>query len=134
MNAKLETSSPSAMAGQLLYLGERHSVAIYTRDGECWVAEFSGGRGELIDAATFFHFHTGVLRYSHGRRAAALNSATPLMPEMLEKIERLHESSKARDDKMLNVIVAVVESLKRNWRNMASRIFGRSAKRAGRLS
>jgi hypothetical protein len=133
MNANPETSLPNAAAGQLLHLGERHLVAIYTREGVCWVAEFRDGRGELIDPATFFHFHTGALRYSHGRRAAALASATALTPEVLEKIERLHQSSNARDDKMLNVSVAVVESLMRYCREVASRISGQ-AKGAGRLS
>ena len=45
--------------GRLLRLGEGHEVAIYRRDGVCWPAEFRHGRGELIDAASWFRFHAG---------------------------------------------------------------------------
>jgi len=73
----------------MIDLGTGHTIAIYKRNGVCWVAEFRDGRGERDYAGSWFRFHAGGLRYCHNRRRAALESSTPLTPEMLEKIERL---------------------------------------------
>jgi hypothetical protein len=115
--------------GQLLRLSAQHEIAIYLRDGASWVAEFTDGRGELMDAATWFRFHIGTLRYSHGLRAAALKSATALTQEVLEKIERLHRQAEARDSKVLTGGLAVLESVKRYCSDMASRMHGLTSKR-----
>lgn len=79
-----------AISGHVIHLGDGKSVAIYQRDGVCWIADFQFGVARLTDAASWFRFHTGVLRYSHSRRAAALDSTTPIPPEMAEQIRRLH--------------------------------------------
>lgn len=87
--------SEGAISGSVLQLDERHKVAIYQRQGVCWVADFQDGAGRLVDAASWFRFHAGALRYSHGRRAAALGSSAPISPELAEQIERLHQSTLA---------------------------------------
>lgn len=86
----LRASTTGLEDGQLLHLREGHEVAIYKRNGVSWVAEFRNGRSELFDAAWWFYFHLGSLRYSHGMREAALDAATAITPEVLAKIERLH--------------------------------------------
>ena len=84
------TGTTAGVEGQLLHLRAGYDVAIYTRNGICWVAEFHNGRANLIDGTTWFRFHSGPLRNSHGNRAAALDSASALTPEVLAHIERLH--------------------------------------------
>jgi hypothetical protein len=90
MNDDMRASTTTMADGQLLRLREGHQVAIYKRNGVNWVAEFRNGRSELFDAAWWFYFHLGSLRYSHGMRETALDSATAITPEVLAKIERLH--------------------------------------------
>ena len=102
--------SEGAIGGSVIHLGDGHRVAIYQRDGECWVADFQGGTGQLVDAATWFRFHTGVLRYSHGRRAAALESMAPISPELAEQIERLHRSPNAAPERPKFFPASVVAS------------------------
>jgi hypothetical protein len=84
--------SQGAISGNVIHVDDDQSVAIYQRDGVCWVADFHCGAGQLVDAASWFRFHAGVLRYSHGRRAAALESMAPISPQLAEQIERLHQS------------------------------------------
>jgi|SRR5450631_452124 hypothetical protein len=134
MNTHLKNSPPSAVNGRLLRWGERHAVAIYTRDGVCWVAEFRDGCGELIDATTFFHFHAGTLRHADGRRAAALESATALTQELLEKIEGLHRQADARHSRRVGARAAFLVPLQRYCSDMASRIRGLASKRTQGLS
>ena len=115
-------------------MGEGHEVAIYTRDGAFWVAEFKDGRGELLNAATFFRFHAGVLRYRNRRHAATLESAMTLTPELLERIEGLHQQFDAHNARILDVSVAVVAAVMRCCRRLALMIRSRTAKIAERLS
>jgi hypothetical protein len=84
--------SQGAISGNVIHVGDDQCVAIYQRDGVCWVADFQCGAGQLVDAASWFRFHAGVLRYSHGRRAAALESMAPISPQLAERIEHLHQS------------------------------------------
>ena len=133
MNAHSETAVPNFIDGHLLQLGEGHEVVIYTRDGRFWVAEFKDGRDELLNAATFFRFHAGVLRYSNRRYAPALASAMALTPEVLERIERLHQQFEAHDARILGASVAVVASVMRCCRGLALMIRGRTAKIAERV-
>jgi hypothetical protein len=134
MNRNAENDFSDTVRGHLLHLGERHQVAIYARNGMRWVAEFREGRGELIDAATWFHFHAGALRYSHGKRAAALESATALTQELLEEIERLHQTDEHHRAQMADIRVGVLESLKRYFSNSLPRFTARASKRAQRFS
>src|SRR5689334_7401053 len=73
-------------------LGVGHSIAIYERNAGYYVAEFRDGGARLEYAGSWFRFHAGGLRYCHNRRAA-LRSSAPLIPEILQKIERLHAES-----------------------------------------
>jgi len=84
--------SQGAISGNVIRVDDDQSVAVYRRHGVCWVADFQCGTGQLVDAATWFRFHAGVLRYSHGRRAAALESMAPISPQLAAQIERLHQS------------------------------------------
>ena len=85
--------SEGAITGSVIHVDDGQSVAIYRRHGVCWVADFQWGAGQLVDAASWFRLHAGVLRYSHGRRAAALESMAPISPQLAEQIERLHRSA-----------------------------------------
>jgi hypothetical protein len=80
----------SAIQGQLLRLSERREVAIYLREGTLWVADFIDGRGELVDAATWFRFNCGVPGASWSRRRMLLESALPLSWDLVGRIEELH--------------------------------------------
>jgi hypothetical protein len=116
MNDNRHTSTSTVNEGQLLRLREGHQVAIYKRDGVNWVAEFRNGRSELFDAAWWFYFHLGSLRYSHGIREAALDSATAITPEILAKIERLHR----RVERVAHPRFATVafNAVRRYWRSI----------------
>ena len=100
-------------------------IAVYQRGGVCWVAEFRDGHGELHDAAVWFRFHAGALRYCHNRRLAALKSDMPLIPEMLEKIEHLHRASEAREERLLPVPRTVAAAARRWAIGLMSHLRGR---------
>src|SRR5689334_7787111 len=101
--------------GQLLQLGEQHAVAIYRREGTCWVAEFRAGSSALVDASTWFHFHAVELRHSHGRRAAGLRSAAALTPQVIEEIQRLHREAALENAQTPARSVAAHGTLQRCW-------------------
>ena len=129
MNAECqERAAPPS--GHLIHLGPGHSIAIYERNGAGWVAEFRDGRGEVMHAGTWFRFHAGGLRYCHNRRTprTALESATPLTPTMLERIERLHRDSEAREERMLAVPRTIAAAVQRYWISAMSRIRGGASK------
>lgn len=77
------------MQGQLLTLGDEHQVAIHSRGGELWVADFRGDHYELVSAAAWFRLHCGICHMSFSLRRA-LRFAAPLSNEMVATIERLH--------------------------------------------
>jgi hypothetical protein len=81
--------------GQLLVLDDQHKIAIHSRDGELWVAEFQGERAELVRAAAWFRLHYGIGRTSFSLRRA-LRSAVPLSNEMEVAIEKLHRLEQSR--------------------------------------
>ena len=75
--------------GQLLMLDDQHKVAIHSRDGELWVAEFRGDHAELIPGANWFRL-PGICHMSFSLRRA-LRFAVPLSNEMMAEIEKLHQ-------------------------------------------
>lgn len=84
-----EGTETSAIAGQLLTLDDQHKIAIHSRAGELWVAEFHGDHAELVRAAAWFRLHYGIGHMSFSLRRA-LRSAVPLSHEMEVAIEKLH--------------------------------------------
>jgi hypothetical protein len=88
--------APCAVQGQILRLSERRETAIYLRDGKLWVADFIDGRGELIDAATWFRFNCGSRASPHARRRMAIDSAIPLYEQLEKRIDVLHHSGATR--------------------------------------
>ena len=132
MNGLFENAVTNCIDGHLLQMGEGHEIAIYTRDGVFWVAEFREGRSELHNGTTFFQFHAGALRYSKKPYALARASATELTPEVLDRIERLHQQLDAQDARILGASVAVVAFVMRCCRGLTLMIRSRTSKIAER--
>lgn len=114
MRARSE-HGPVPTEGQLMQLDEQHAIAIYRREGTCWVAEFRGGTGVLVEASSWFHFDVGELRHSHGRRAAALRSATALTPEISKKIECLHRQADPKNTRIAARAAAALGTAQHYW-------------------
>ena len=95
MDAKSETGAALPIDGHAVDLGPAHWAAFYDRNGVSWVAEFRGGRGEVMNANTWYYFHAGRLGYWNSQRGGGRFSM-PLTPDMLEAIQRLHEAKEAR--------------------------------------
>jgi len=114
-------SSGSINGGYIINLGARHSIAMHERNGHWWVAEFRGGCGELRYAGTWFDLYAENLRYCHDRRTG-LPCSTPLTPEMLERIERLHRESEARDERILTLPRTVAAAARRCAISVMSRL------------
>jgi hypothetical protein len=123
MNTESEARTAPSINGHMIALGAEHSIAVYERNGVCWVAEFCDGRGTLEYATSWFRFHAGGLRYCHNRRTA-FQSSTPLTPKMLQKIERLHAESDARQERMLAVPRTVAAAAQRWAISLVSHLRG----------
>ena len=76
MNAETQMRTAPSINGYMITLGAGHSVALYERNRECYVAEFRDGCIALAYAGSWFRFHAGALRSYDGR--AALRSSMPL--------------------------------------------------------
>jgi hypothetical protein len=126
MNAESKARTAPSINGHTIVLGAGHSIAIYERNRECYVAEFRDGRGRLEYAGSWFRFNAGALRCYSGR--AALRSSVPLSPEIVEKIERLHAASEARQERMLALPRTVAAAARRYWINVVSRLRRRAAR------
>jgi hypothetical protein len=126
MNAQSQVNIAPSISGNTIVLGAGHSIAIYERNGECYVAEFRDGCGSLEDASSWFRFHAGVLRWGQGR--TALQSSMPLNSEMLEKIERLHAANDACQARMLAVSGSVAAAARRYWISAISQLRGHAAR------
>jgi hypothetical protein len=118
-----------AITGNTMQLGDRHSIAIHHRDGRCWVAEFHEGRGELVDAASWFRSYLGALRYSHGRRLAALATLQPMTQDVIDRVEALHREAGRRDAAIAPIFEAVLSMAQRRCAEVAARIRGSGAGR-----
>lgn len=127
MNTESKPSTAPSINGHMIALDAGHSIAIHERNGEGFVAEFRDGRAELMHAGTWFRFHAGGLRYCHNRRTD-FRSSMPLTPEMLEKIERLHRESEARQAMMLAVPRNGARAVQKFCIGVMSRLRGRAAK------
>jgi len=127
MNTEFKPRTAPSINGHMIALGAGHSIAIHQKNGEGFVAEFRDGRAELMHAGTWFRFHAGGLRYCHNRRTA-FQSSMPLTPEMLEKIERLHRESEARQAMMLAVPRNAARAVQELCIGVMSSLRGRAAK------
>ena len=126
MNTESKARTAPSINGHMIALGAKHSIAIHERNGEGFVAEFRDGRAELMHAGTWFRFHAGGLRYCHNRRTA-FQSSTPLTPEMLQEIERLHVESEARQKRML-AVPRTVAAAAQHWAiSLLSHLRGRES-------
>jgi hypothetical protein len=77
-------------ASSMLPAAAVRQVAIYLRDDALWVADFVDGKGEIIDATTWFRFNCASAAPSSMRQRMLLESAIPLSLELAERVERLH--------------------------------------------
>jgi hypothetical protein len=94
MSAHRVETRPVPISGHVMHLGGGDRVVFHLRDRMPWVAEFRGGRVDLIDAATWWRQVPEELR-SHAGRAAALARLAPLPSEVQQQIERLHQANDA---------------------------------------
>jgi hypothetical protein len=131
MQTDQDVPPTAPITGNTMQLGERHSIAIHQRDGSCWVAEFRGGRGELIDAASWFRSYLGALRYSHGHRLAALATLQPMTQDLIDKVEDLHRQAGRRDTAIAPIFEAVLSTAQRRCVELAARIRGSSGGQMG---
>ena len=127
MNAESKSRTAPSINGHMIVLGAGHSIAFYERNGVRYVAEFRDGGGEFTYAAAWFRLYAGGRRYCHDRRSA-LQPATPLIPEMLETIERLHRESELREKRMLAALRSIGTAAQRCWIGVMSRLRGRASR------
>ena len=132
MQTPQDDPSTVAITGNTMQLGERHSIVIHQRDGRCWVAEFREGRGELIDAASWYRSYLGALRYSHGRRLAALATLQPMTQDVIDQVEELHRQAGRRDTAIAPIFAAVLSAAQRRCAELAARLRGSSGGRNAR--
>ena len=88
-----DAESGASIQGQILRHTEHREVAIFLREGALWVADFVDGRGELIDAATWFRFNCAGTAVSAAERRMLLESAMPLSAELAARIGELLRTS-----------------------------------------
>ena len=84
---------PDVLQGQLLRRSRRREVALLLRDDALWVADFIDGHGELFDAVTWIRFNCGTAASTQAGQRMALESALPLSPDLVARIEALHHAS-----------------------------------------
>lgn len=122
MNRTLDPLFLGRIQGQMLRLSEHHSVAIYLRDGQMWVADFIDGQGALVDATTWFRFNCGTLSNSHALRRMALESATPISSALAERIDKLHRSTGTQGSVILSRWLSTIAAYlpARRWLTIAA--------------
>ena len=115
-----QTKTPS-IDGHMTILGPAHLIAIYERNGEHYVAEFHGSRGELTRASSWYRLNAAALR----RRQAAFSR--PLDRAALRSIERLHAQAEARQERMLAVPRRLAAAVRDYVAGVLSRLQGRAS-------
>ena len=90
--AGVRPMSTTSITGRLLRFGDSRKVAIYTRDGAGWVADFTNHGVDIVDATTWFRT-CGDLALSHSLRKKALDSAIAIPLEVALQIESLHRDA-----------------------------------------
>lgn len=95
-----QPKAPSSLPidGHMAVLGPAHSIAIYERNGDHYVAEFRDGWGEFTEANSWFHLNAAALRYR--RALEPVPFSEPLDAGTFRRIERLHAESDARQERM----------------------------------
>jgi len=131
MNRESELHNAPSINGHMIELGARHSIAIYERHSMWWVAEFRDGRVEFADAAQWFAFHAGGLRFCHNRRRAILQTSMPLTPEVRKAIERLHCENEVRRPGMLSLLRKLAATGRRRLMSLWRDCVGQSSRRTG---
>lgn len=126
MKTQSKARTAPSINGHMIALGAGHSIAIYERNGNGFVAEFRDGCGELAYAGSWFRFNAGALRCLKG--PDALQFFMPLTAETLQKIEQLHVDSEARQERMLAVPRTIAAAAKRWAISLISRLRGREYK------
>jgi hypothetical protein len=97
MSIEAASGATEHIQGQILRRTDRREVAIFLRDDKLWVADFVDGRGELVDAVTWFRFNCAGASVTQAERRMLLESATPLSPELAARIETLLRGGPAAD-------------------------------------
>jgi hypothetical protein len=89
MNNDKERGRTSPLQGQILRRNERREVAIFLLDDALWVADFIDGKGEIVDAVTWFRYNCAGTSVTHAERRMLLESALPLSSDLTARIESL---------------------------------------------
>ena len=112
VNAKSQEHADPSIGGHMIVVNDGHSIAMYERSGEWYVAEFRNGQGESTRAGAWFRSNAERLRHYQDGRAAAQSSPS-LTPETIEKIARLHAEREARQQTMRDLRKKVATAVKR---------------------
>lgn len=112
MNAESQRHGDPSIDGHMIVVNDGHSIAMYERSGEWYVAEFRNGQGEFTRAGAWFRSNAERLRHYRDGRAAALSSPS-LTPETQKNIARLHAQREARQQAMRDLRKKVATTVKR---------------------
>lgn len=120
MNTQRENPPFSTISGTMLKLGAGDRIAIYRWDDRCWVARFRDGGGELSDASAWFRVHATLLRSCRVGPVAAIETLTPLTPEVIDEISHLHRRTDAKCASQLGALIAATAAFGRACKENAS--------------
>lgn len=96
MDARPDLVDVEPVQGHLLCLSQRRSLAFHVRDGMSWVADFTDGVGELLEATVWFRDKCGSIAVTYPRRCLTLESSVPIPSSMFEQIEALHREVRSQ--------------------------------------
>ena len=89
MSVPRDPTSTCPLQGQVLRRSVRREVAIFLRNRALWVADFIDGRGQLVDAVTWFRFNCGDFTNREARRRMVREAAIPPSAELAARIAAL---------------------------------------------